>query len=66
MVVYPEESTCLTWARIRHERFRLGRPLQPEDAWIAATALDIGCPLLTHGAGDFADIAGLEIISAPA
>jgi predicted nucleic acid-binding protein len=29
---------------------RKKQPISIQDAWIAATALDIGCPLLTHNA----------------
>lgn len=63
-VVYPDEETCLSWASIRFARQRAGRPLLPEDAWIAATALTLNCPLITHDAGDFAGIDGLEVLTA--
>jgi predicted nucleic acid-binding protein len=33
------------------------------DAWIAATALALNCPLVTHDAADFAGVPGLKIIS---
>ena len=34
------------------------------DAWIAATAIRLGCPLATHDR-DFSGIDGLELIQAP-
>lgn len=63
-VVYSDEEACLFWASIRLARQRMGRPLQPEDAWIAATALVLGCPLITHDQEDFAGINGLEVLTA--
>src|SRR3972149_5848986 len=37
---------CQTWARIRAGRRR--QPIAVDDAWIAASALAIAAPLLTH------------------
>lgn len=64
-VIYPSEETCRYWATIRLDRSAVGRPISPEDAWIAATALDLACPLVTHNPADFEGIAGLDVISAP-
>lgn len=44
------------------ERRACGRPLEWNDAWIAATAVACHCPLVTHDS-DFADLEGLYIIS---
>jgi predicted nucleic acid-binding protein len=33
------------------------------DAWIAATALQLGVPLVTHNVGDYAGVSGLAILS---
>lgn len=35
----------------------------PEDAWIAATALQYELPLVTHNPTDFEDIEKLEIVT---
>jgi len=35
--------------------------LKSADAWIAATALLLECPLASHD-GDFADIPGIELL----
>ncbi|MCY3918277.1 MAG: PIN domain-containing protein [Chloroflexi bacterium] len=51
-------------ANLRSERERAGRPLQTADAWIAATAMLLHCPLATHDR-DFADIPNLQLIQAP-
>ena len=50
-------------ARLRQQRRTAGRRLEPADAWIAATALYLGCPLATHD-GDFLGIPNLQLITA--
>ena len=51
-------------ARVRNERERAGRKLNTADAWVAATAIMLDCPLASHDA-DFSDIPNLELIRAP-
>ena len=36
-----------------------------DDAWIAATAVAHGCPLVTHNPNDFTGITGLHTITEP-
>ena len=50
--------------RLRLDRERAGRALNTADAWIAATAIRLSCPLATHDR-DFSGIDGLELIQAP-
>lgn len=54
-------ATCRLWGQIRAQRRR--QPIAVDDAWIAAAALGLDCPLLTHNPGDFQGIAGLKIIT---
>jgi tRNA(fMet)-specific endonuclease VapC len=56
---------CSAWARVAWEARRKGRPIQTADAWIAASALHYQVPLITHNAGDYMMISGLEILTAP-
>jgi tRNA(fMet)-specific endonuclease VapC len=63
VIVPYDHELCKQWARICADRQRLGKPISVQDAWIAATALRYGCPLVTHNGGDFADIAGLTVVS---
>lgn len=49
-------------ACIRAERSRVGRPIEKADAWIAATALGHGLPLISHDK-DFEGIQGLHLIT---
>jgi tRNA(fMet)-specific endonuclease VapC len=63
-VVVPYDlDLCKQWARICAERQKLGKPISVQDAWIAATALRHGCSQVTHNSEDFANIAGLTVIS---
>jgi len=51
------------WAEVREHVRQAGRIIQPTDAWIAATALLYGVPVVTHNAADFAPVVGLSIIT---
>lgn len=51
-------------AQLRSDREKAGRALKTADAWIAATAIMLDCPLASHD-GDFSGIPGLELIRAP-
>ena len=63
-VVWPDDEMVELSAIIRDERRARGRALDTADAWVAATALTLGCPLASHDR-DFSDIPGLEVIRAP-
>ena len=63
VIVPYDNELCKQWATVCVERQRLGRPISVQDAWIAATALRHGCPLVTHNRDDFANITGLTVIS---
>lgn len=63
-VVWPDQETAEISASLRVERERAGRGLNIADAWIAATAVRLSCPLASDD-GDFDDIARLHLIQAP-
>ena len=46
-VIWPNEALVDISARLRSERVKSGRALKTADAWIAATALMLECPLAT-------------------
>lgn len=54
---------CRRWAEASDSARRAGRPILSGDAWIAATALTYGIPLVTNNPNDFAGVAGLTVIS---
>ena len=51
-------------AHLRRERETAGRRLTTADAWIAASAILLDCPVATHDR-DFSGIPNLEVIRAP-
>lgn len=54
---------CQLWGELRAMCEKAGRPISPQDAWIAATALQYNLPLVTHNSKDFSSIADLEIMT---
>lgn len=56
-------ALCRKWGEVRARCRAMGKPISPEDAWIAATALQYNLPLVTHNPRDFANISDLEIIT---
>jgi tRNA(fMet)-specific endonuclease VapC len=64
LVVYPVDfDLCQRWAEVIVEAETKGRPISPQDAWIAATALQENLPLITNNSKDFESISGLTVIS---
>lgn len=62
-VIESSHALCRQWAQITEDVKKAGRVIQPSDAWIAATALLYGVPLITHNSADFAYVPGLNIIT---
>ena len=65
LVVDANYEVADLWARIRHERKAVGREIAQGDAWIAATAQWLVCPVVTHNRRDFDGVTGLEVITEP-
>ena len=63
-VIWPGDELVNISAELRAERKAAGRALQAPDAWIAATAIMLNCPLASHDR-DFSGIPGLKVIQAP-
>jgi predicted nucleic acid-binding protein len=65
--VQPDDQMITTWAQLRADCQRVGHALGDKvhdgDRWIAATALRLHCPLVTHD-GVFNQTPGLQIITA--
>ena len=62
--IHPSSALlCRKWAEVIDDARRNGRPVATSDAWIAATALLLDVPLLTHNSSDFEAIADLTLIS---
>ncbi len=65
-VLHSDNLLCSTWAAVRNESTRVGRPISPADAWIAATAMVLSVPLVTNNPKDYRHLDGLQLISAAA
>jgi predicted nucleic acid-binding protein len=63
VVAHTNADLCRWWGVVYTEARRKGMPIQPADAWIAATALLYDIPLVSHNPADFAGVAGLTVIS---
>ena len=64
-IIFPADiESCSHWGTIRARCQVNGRPISPQDAWIAATARRFKLPLATHNPVDFEFVEGLEIITA--
>ena len=59
--LFPDERTCELWAEVKDERRRAGRPIDPADAWIAATAIQWDVALATANVRDFESIERLYL-----
>ena len=64
-IVESDPDICGVWATIRADAQRRGRPIERQDAWIAAVALSMNLPLVTHNARHFAGVPLLRIVSEP-
>ncbi len=62
-VLHSDSLLCSTWAAVRNESTRKGRPMSSADAWIAATALFLSAPLVTNNPKDYRHLDRLQLIS---
>ena len=62
-VFWPDSDLTRMSGDLRAEMELMGHPLSVADAWIAATALYLDCPLATHDR-DFIGIPNLRLITA--
>ena len=58
-----DSNLCHIWARVIHSERARGRVITTQDAWVAATAIQNGIPLITHNRKHFDGVAGLAVIS---
>ncbi len=63
-IVWPNFEVVDICAQVRTERESIGHRLEIADAWIAATAIMLKCPLASHDR-DFSGISRLELIQLP-
>lgn len=63
-IIWPDQNLARISAQLRNDREKAGRRLSTADAWIAATAIMLDCPLASHDR-DFTGIPGLQLIQNP-
>lgn len=63
-VIWPDTDLMEVCARLRAERRASGRELNMADAWTAAAAIMLNCPLASHDS-HFAEIPNLQLIRSP-
>lgn len=63
MAVAPTtEATSRHYAQVSHQLRQVGKPIPANDMWIAACALELGCPLYSFDA-HFKDVKGLKVVT---
>ena len=63
IVVPYDHEIARCYGRLVAERQRQGKPIAPNDAWIAACAVRHGVALVTHNAKDFRGVMPLRLIT---
>lgn len=63
VLIHSDERLVTLWGQVRSACQKAGRRIDPADAWVAATALALRCPLVTHNADDFAGVPNLKLIT---
>ncbi len=63
VIEHSSDALSLHWAEAMDSARRNGRPIAAADAWVAATALHLGVPLITHNKNHFIGVDRLTIIS---
>jgi predicted nucleic acid-binding protein len=58
-----DDDLCDTWAQVVYSERAKGRIISAQDAWIAATAIQNGVPLVTHNRKHFDGVDNLAVIS---
>jgi tRNA(fMet)-specific endonuclease VapC len=66
LALLPDAETARVWARIKSGCDKKGRPIAFADAWIAAAAMQLNVPLVTHNATDYQAVEGLAVLTASA
>jgi predicted nucleic acid-binding protein len=64
-VVESTPDVGVAWAQLRVDAQRVGRPIERQDAWVAAVAVALNLPLVTRNASHFAHIPLPKLLTEP-
>jgi tRNA(fMet)-specific endonuclease VapC len=62
-VIHSSDNLCEHYAEVMASARTKGKPILSADAWVAAVALELSIPLVTHNPNDFRGVAGLTLIT---
>lgn len=62
-IVQTKPEICEIWAEIMNDGKQKGKIIATSDAWVAAVALFLNIPLVTHNSADFQGVQGLTVIT---
>lgn len=65
-LLLPDTETARAWSRTKRGCEKKGRPTSFADAWIAAAAIQLNIPLVTHNASDYTAVENLIVLTAAA
>lgn len=63
LILHSDDLMCDRWAQAMNSARLRGLPIGPADASVAATALHLDMPLVTHNGSHYSGIEGLRVIS---
>ena len=61
--VWPSEATLRLYAEIYGDLRGANKMIGPHDLWIAASARELGVPLLTRNGQEFRRVKGIEVVN---
>jgi tRNA(fMet)-specific endonuclease VapC len=62
-MIHSDDALISRWGTVRANAKKSGKHIDFADAWIAATALELDIPLVTHNVRDFRFVDGLVLIT---
>ena len=65
IVVESAPDIARAWIDLRVHAQRCGRTIERQDAWVAAVALTVGLPLVSHNAAHFQNVPLLQVLTSP-
>jgi len=63
LILHSDDLMSDRWAYAMNSARLQGQPIGPADAWVAATALLLDVPLITHNKVHYRGVEGLRVIS---